>query len=451
MEHRAVVISVWIIVAAVLLTGGTAAAQAASEADLRPASAADLIIGSIEDPQLQLLLREVVDRNPGLARLQAEARATAQRAPQVSVLPDPTASFTWFALPPETRVGPQRFAVSLMQRMPWFGTLEVEEQAVLWDAIADRADAESARLEVVLAGREAYHELQFLAAEQRAVTEERSTLEHYAELALARYASGVGTDQAVIKIQADVTRADARLLDVSARRAAIAARLNGLRDRPQATPIPVTELALPRVPILDQGRLREIALDRRPEIAAAAAGVEAAALRVESSHNASSPGLVFGLNYVNVGGRDDESGRLNPPEDNGRDILGLTAGITIPLWKSSLEARVEEDVQGRIAAEQRVREVATSVEAEIGDLAHRIPLLQEQVSLYDTVLLVQARQSLESAESAYGAGTVGALDLLDAERVLYQVRVADARARADLAIAAAKLERAIAAPLEVVR
>jgi outer membrane protein TolC len=434
-----------------LATGGTAPVRAASDADIPSAAAAGLIIDSIEDPQLQLLLREVIDRSPRLARLRAEAAAAAQRAPQVSALPDPIASLTWFAMQPETRVGPQRFAVNLTQRMPWFGTLEVDEKAALWDAIADRADLDSAMLEFILAAREAYHELQFLAAEERVVAEERSTLDHYAELALARYASGVGTDQAVIKIQADVTRAETRLLDVSARRAEVVARVNALRDRPPATPVPVREIASPVIPVLDQERLHLIALDRRPDIAAAKAGIEAAALRIESSKNAYSPDFVFGLNYVNVGGRDDRAGRLNPPEDNGRDILALTAGVTVPVWRSALEARVEEGVQGRIAAEQGLRETSTSIASEIGDLAHRIPLLQEQVSLYEKVLAVQARQSLESAESAYGAGTVGALDLLDAERVLYQVQVSHVRARADLAIAVARLERAIAAPLEVVQ
>ena len=69
--------------------------------------------------------------------------------------------------------------------------------------------------------------------------EDRATLEHYGELALARYASGVGLDQAVIKIQAEITRTDTRLLSLAARRATVVARLNALRDRPQATPVVV--------------------------------------------------------------------------------------------------------------------------------------------------------------------------------------------------------------------
>lgn len=405
------------------------------------------IVESIEDPQLRILLGEVLQRNPKFARLAAEAAATAQRAPQVKALPDPMASVTWFAMTPETRVGPQRAAVNLTQRMPWFGTLQVDEQAVLWDAAADRAGLEAARLDVLTAARSDYHELQFLAAEERLVEEDRTTLSHYAELALARYASGVGLDQPAIKIQAEITRADARLLEVSARRSAVVARLNAMRDRPQTTPVRVAEVAPPRASGLELETLRRAAHAARPSMAAANAAVEAAALRVESSANAAKPDLVLGLNYVNVGSRDDAAGRLVPPEDNGRDILGLTGGISLPVWRPSLEAKVEEGVQRRLAAEERVRETASAIDAELGDLVHRIPLLEEQLGLYEDVLIVQARQSLESAESAYAAGTAAALDLLDAERVLLQVQIAAARARTDLAIAYARLEGVVAGPL----
>ena len=172
-----------------------------------------------------------------------------------------------------------------------------------------------------------------------------------------------------------------------------------------------------------------------------------AASRVESTKKASSPNVVVGLNYGYVSRRHDEAGRLDPPEDNGQDIFGLTGGISLPIWRSSLDAGIEERVQNRLAAEEGRREVTAVIDGKLGDLVHRIPLLEEQVSLYDSVLIVQAKQSLQSAESAYAAGTADALDLLDAERVLLQVRIAAERVRSDLDIARAQLEGVIAGPL----
>ena len=426
---------------------GVAVFGAAEYEDTDRLAAADEITASIADTKLRLLLTEVLDRNPRLARLEAEAAAVEQRSPQVKALPDPTATLTWFVMSPQTRVGPQRAAVSLMQRLPWFGTLKIDEQASLWDAVASRARLEAARIEIVTEARTDYHELQFLDIESRVVKEDRATLEHYAELALARYASGVGLDQAVIKIQAEITRTETRLLNIAERRSGVVARLNALRDRPQTTPVVVDapDHGLPPTPDLEELRLRAMA--NRPEITEADARVEAAADRIEASKKAYSPDLVVGLNYGFVERRSDQAGRLNPPEDNGQDILGLTGGVSVPIWGSSLEAGVEEGVQKRLAAEEGRREVTAAIDGKLGDLVHRIPLLIEQVKLYGKILFVQAEQSLRSAESAYAAGTVNALDLLDAERVLLQVRIAEARVRTDLDVATARLEGVVAGPL----
>lgn len=437
-------LGVALIVACVLSAPDFAVADSEETGNL---TAAEGIVASVSDAKLRLLLEEVLERSPRLARLEAEAAAVEQRSPQVKALPDPMATLTWFVMSPQTRVGPQRAAVNLTQQFPWFGTLELDEQAAMWDAVAGRARLEAARIEVLTEARTDYHELQFLEVERRVVEEDRATLDHYAELALARYASGVGLDQAVIKIQAEITRTETRLLNLAARRATVVARINALRDRPQTTPVVVADSRDTQSAPMVLEELRRRALEARPEIAAADAAVEAAASRVEVTKKASSPNVVVGLNYGYVSRRHDEVGRLDPPEDNGQDIFGLTGGISLPIWRSSLDAGIEERVQNRLAAEEGRREVTAVIDGKLGDLVHRIPLLEEQVSLYDSVLIVQAKQSLQSAESAYAAGTADALDLLDAERVLLQVRIAAERVRSDLDIARAQLEGVIAGPL----
>jgi outer membrane protein TolC len=427
-----------------------AAVTAASEADAGATqSAADRIVESVAGTELRLLLEDVLDRNPELARLEAEAHAAAERVPQVKALPDPTASLTWYLMSPQTRVGPLEASVNITQSLPWFGTLGLEEQAALLDASASRFQVEAARLRLVTETRSAYHEVQFLDLERSVVNDDRSTLEHYAELALARYASGVGLNQAVIKIQAEITRAESRLLEIAARRAEVSARLNALRDRPQSTPIAVSSLGVrPAVELVPE-ELRRRALASRPEVAAATAGVEASAARLERTKKAYSPNLMFGVSYGFVGRREDEAGRLIPPEDNGQDTLGVTAGVSLPVWRAKLEAGVEEQTARRLAAEEAVREVSAGIDGDLGNLVERIRLLEDQVELYDGVLTVQARESLQSAESAYATGTAGALDLLDAERVLFQVMIGAARARTDLVIARSRLEGVIGGPLEV--
>jgi cobalt-zinc-cadmium efflux system outer membrane protein len=437
------------IVLAALLSSGSLWADEAPVAALDEAAVApaDSILANLEDVDLRRLADEVLSRNPQLAALAAKARSAEQRAPQVRSLPDPMASLTLFLLKPQTRVGPQQAAVGVSQRFPWFGKLRLREQAALLDATAAWSRVESLRVELITKVRALYLELQYLESEQRIVLEDKTTLEHYEELARARYASGVGIGQSVIKIQAEITKARTRLLDIEERRVTLVAEINALRDRPEGTKVAAgaPEGSTTGLPTLEV--IRERALARRPELGEAQALIDAAAVRVELAKKDRRPDLTAGLSYALVGKRDDLAGRLNPPEDNGRDILGVSGAVNLPIWRSKLDAEVEEAVQQRLAAEEMRRARIAEINGDIADLARRVPRIREQVALFDEILTAQAEESLRSAEAAYASGTVNALDLLDAERVLLGVRVAAERTRTDLAVAIARLEGTAAAPL----
>ena len=86
--------------------------------------------------------------------------------------------------------------------------------------------------------------------------------------------------------------------------------------------------------------------------------------------------------------------------------------------------------------------------ADLDELTDRIPLGWQQLRLLDDVLIVQAEEALDSARAGYVAGALNALDLLDAEHVLFGARTAVARAAADYAIYLARLEGVVAEPLE---
>jgi outer membrane protein TolC len=451
--HRSVL--TWLLALAAAL-GSTWAAGAAAPPDRSSSEApppsgapgpADRLVAGL-DPSLAQLTAEVLARNPDLARARREAAAAALRAPQARALPDPVASLTPFLASPETRVGPQQVAAGLSQRLPWYGKLALKEQAALHAAEAAGAEAEARAVALVTETRRLGYDLAFLAAQEEAVRADRATLEHYEELARARYASGMGLEQAVVKLQAEITKDDTRLLDIATRRAAVVASLNALRAAPPDAPLP--PLALPEtlpLPELSYPALERMALAARPEMARARARIAEAGTMIELAKKQYRPDVTLGLTYTVVGEREDVAGRAMPPEDNGDDVVALMAGVNLPVRRKKLAAGVQEATERELAAQESLRSVAAEIDKALGDLLHRIPLTAEQLELFEEVLAVQAEEALRSAETAYGAGALGALDLLDAERVQLEVRVAAARARADLAIAVARLEGAVATPL----
>ena len=410
--------------------------------------AAESLRDSLRSIALRDLSTEVLERNPEIARAERLAVAAETKAPQVRALPDPVAALSLFVLPPETRTGPQRLSASIRQKFPWFGKLALREKAALYAAAAARAEVERIRLDKLTETRKLAHELAFLDAYETVVKGERSTLVRYEKAAQARYAAGTGLQQGIVRIQAQITRTDTRLLEIAERRSALLAQLNRLRDRPAGAPVDSLDANDPSEPRFEAAALHGMAGSRRPELAAAEARIAAGSALVALAEKSFRPDITLGLSYTAVEGRDDAAARLTPPEDNGDDILALTGSLNLPVRRKKLEAGLEEATATRWAAEEEKRAVLADIESTIGDLATRMPLLYEHLTLLETVLRKQAREALRSAETAYSTGKLNAVDLLDAEVVLFEVQIAAARTRTDLAVAWADLERAVAQPIE---
>ncbi len=395
-------------------------------------------------PDLRDLLTEVLERNPGIAELNARMAAAGSRSTAVRKLPDPTAEVTAFVLPPETRVGPQRFAARLNQRLPGGGKRGISEKAADLERQALAAEIQVLRLELISEARRLVAEMGYLDEARRVIARDHTTLEQYEELARARYASGKGLQMDAIQLQAEMSRLESRQTEFDERRAGVVAEINQLRDRPGS----VVDLGAPvTVPNgnLDWSRLHDIALVSRPELTVDMARIERSGALIDLAGKDRSPDFSVGLTYAYVDRRTD----VDVP-NNGQDVLGISGGITIPLWKTGNDAEVEAATQMQLAEEASRRATITGIQRQLEDLRGRIPEIQRRLALLEDVLPIQSEQALASAESAYAAGRVDALALLDAERLLLDVRLTAARSRTDLAIAYIDLEAAVGAPVFIV-
>lgn len=401
---------------------------------------ADQLVRSLSDSQLRSLVEETLERNPEVAVLSARARASASRAPRVKGLPDPVLGATAWVKGPETRTGPQILTLSLMQPLPWLGKFDAAEQVAVLDASAMFAEAEARRLELVTRVRCSYYELAFLARQRGISQDYLDHLRQHEQISRSRYATGTGSSQDVVKIQAEITLAEKLLIDIDRHRIALEADINAWRDlRPSAVMLPA--FLPPGKPVdLDYQQLSVEARLRRPEVAAAAARVAGAEVRSKLVEKQNRPDFGVGMTYTWVDPRQDTAGRITPPEGNGEDIFGIQGAISIPIWRKKLQAGIAEASEMELVSRESKRAVIADIEAAIGELMQRIPLTWQQLRLLEDVLILQAEESVRSAQSGYVSGTLNALDLLDAEHVFFDAETAIARARADYAIHLAELE-----------
>ena len=249
--------------------------------------------------------------------------------------------------------------------------------------------------------------------------------------------------QAVVKLQAEITRVMNRQQEFLRRRVDVEANLNALRDRPVQTVIPEVKLDTHPTLNVDYERLLGLGRELRPELQAAVARVESAKDAIGLARRAYWPDLVVGATWGDIANRRDRIGRSEPPTENGKDVFSVSVGVSIPIGRSTLRAGVEEASARFEAAQRAYRVTANRVDQAIHSTAFEIKAIDQQIALFERALLPQAEQALSTTEEAYSTGTVGMLDLLDSEEVLLDVRLGLARLDADYFRALADMERAI--------
>lgn len=397
----------------------------------------------VADPQLGEFIRLALAENPEIQVALARYRAAVQKIPQVTALPDPMLTFTKFLRSPETRVGPQVSGATVSQKFPWFGKLDLEGRMAAEEAAFLYEAYRAKEREIVARVKTTFYELAFLDQAQRIVEEERSLLGHYETLAQARYEQGTGLQQAVIKIQAEITQLDDRLETLRQQRESQVAQLNTLLNREPSTPVPTLRLLeVPEVE-LNLPRLYALAEEHRHELRAVTAQVAKAERAIQRAKKDYWPDLTFSAGFINVEGREDLAGLMSPPPDNGKNIFSLAVSLNLPIQREKYRAAVVESTELRSSAGSEYRRLLNEIKFAIRDQVIRLETLQDQLQLYEEALLIQAETALRSTEAAYETGRVGVLDLLDSERFLLRTKLIRERYRADYWKALATLEQAV--------
>ncbi len=394
------------------------------------------------DPQLEELLDGLARSHQDLAAMDSRAAATAAGSTRSTALPNPRLTYRYFAQTPETRVGPQRMSFELSQGIPWGGKRELAGEVTSRESRARYLDRDTRYLGLIAELKRAYYRAAFLQAALRLNAEEIALLERFEEIALTRYTTGQGIQQSVLKVQTAISRLQdrrSRLEQELRSRTLTLQRLSGAGPELVLEPIELPALGTPP-------EVQAASVQRHPASCAAQRRIEAARALKRSRDLDRRPDFRVGVGWTQVDGRTLATGGTTLPTDNGKDIVALTFGLDLPIRKRPLEAgRVEADL--RVSAREAARrDTLDDLLRSARDAASRVETLQQRTDLYSRVILPQAEESLASAEAAYSTDRQGFLDLLDAERVLFEVRLNHRELQAEARIAAAELERSLGKP-----
>jgi outer membrane protein TolC len=350
--------------------------------------------------------------------------------------------------PIQTRVGPLERSFQLMQAIPFPGKLMAAGSVADEHACIKELEYHIALRDVVADVKIAYAELGYLQQAVAIVHENRQVATLLANKAAAAYGG-----------QGDVTPDGVTLFDTLKAQASLAqlaydemtlsemvrteeATINALLSRPTALPVGAP---LPiRFRPLDVHRevLFQVAAARRQEIQAALHKVQAAHHAERLARLSQVPDINLGLQYSVLGEA------INPIPGSGDDALGVSLGISLPLWGPKNQARIAEAQALAWAARDEQRAVTDDVMARITKVFFQLQNAERLSHLYRDSLLPQAEDAVRLAEEWHGAGRDTYGRLLEARTVWFNFQLAAARAVADHEQMVARLEQLVGISLE---
>jgi len=382
--------------------------------------------------------------NPNLAEMQARYEAMAAIPSQVGTRPDPVVSFNALNFPTDTFSLSQepmtQLQVGVMQMLPFPGKLALRESASAYDADAARYSVAETRLRLVRDVRSSWWSLYYLDRALEIVQRNQDLLRQFVQVTTAKYEVGDGIQQDVLLAQLELSKLLDQSIQLTSLRDAEAARLNRLLDQPIST-----SLTLPRSVARDLPELASPetlfsrAEELRPRLAEKRNEINAAQSRLDLARRDYYPDFTLGAAYS------VRSGDNPAPMDGARsDFVSVQVSVNLPLYQTRKRAQAvsqrSSELDGRRYA---LRDEVSAMQAEIAQASADYRQAREQLSLFETGIIPQARQTVESMRAGYQVSEVDFLNLVRSQVTLYNYETLYWRALTMANQARARLQAAV--------
>jgi len=389
-----------------------------------------------KDSALSDYLAYAALNNPGLEAAFNRWKAALEKVPQARSLPDPRFNYAYFIQEVETRVGPQEHKVGLAQMFPWFGKLELQGDAALEAANAERQRYEAAKLRLFYHVKRAYYECYYL-GRAIAVTEENVKLLTYLEaVARTKYKAGAPTYAAVVKAQVELGNLEDRLRTLRDFAAGpVIAELNAALNRPSDAPVPLPASILDEEVVLSDEQLVSRLKERNPELKAIDSMAAKEKAAVDLARKGYFPDITVGLDYIET-----DDALLAGTRDSGKDPVVGMISVNLPIWRDKYRAAEREAIARHEASLKERTNRENSLVADLEMALYGFRDAERKIDLYRDTLIPKAKQSLKVTQQAYEAGATDFLDLIDSQRALLEFELSYERALANRAQKLAEIE-----------
>ena len=386
---------------------------------------------------LRDLVRESLERNPELAAFRSSSEGLEQRVLPAGSLPDPMLSLALSNVPVDdfslNKADMTSRDIGFTQAIPFPGKLSLKQEIARLSAVQGSDRVESMRNLIRFRVKRDF----FLLMENREVTrlteKNKALLGELLEVANSRYSVGKAPQQDLFKAQVEISRLQKMLIALRKRNVELVADLNTLRNRPVTDPVELPDsFDVPEIRY-DDAQLLETAKTSNPDLRKEEDAIRQKETALKLARKQILPDFQIGGAY---------KVRENPPMGGERpDFFSATVGITLPLWYGRKQDKeVEASMRDLSSAKSGYENASNAIRNRLREITADIAAQRETLSLFDTGLLPQSRESVNSSRAAYEVGQVEFASVLLGQIGLYQQEIDREKTTETLRIRTAELE-----------
>jgi outer membrane protein TolC len=365
---------------------------------------------------LKAATEQAVQDNPDLAQMQARAQAMAAIPSQMGTLPDPEISFNAMSLPVNTfnlkQEDMSQLGAGISQAIPFPGKLSLREQAAAFEAEAATQNITEVRWQLLSEVKTIWWLIFYLDRAIQIVDSNHALLQQFVQIARTKYEVGEGLQQDVLLAQLELSKLLDQQLMLRALRRNAAASLNALLDKPANEEIRLPDKVESQLPTIKQENLLyQQAETSRAVLEGNRQGINAAQSRLDLAKKDYLPDFNLGASY---------GARANTPAGDRRaDLLSLNLSMNVPVFAAQKQAkavdqRTSELMQERYALQDQWNKVRSQISQGYNDYRRA----KDQVVLFETGIVPQARQTVASMLAGYQVNKVDFLNLVRSQIIL---------------------------------
>ena len=394
-------------------------------------------IAALPGASVENLLELARSQNPEFAAMRYEAEAAAERVYPAGALPDPMLRTELRDITNQGtdaspnllpgRIGSTKY--TLIQPVPFWGKRDLKQDVAEAQANQARGSASANWSELAARIKTTYAQYYVLVHAEALTREILDLVGSLEKITQARYASGLASQQDVIRVQVERTGMRSELVAIGNERHHAQVKLNNLLKRPAMAPLvdPERLRPIPSPARLDHDALEERLRSRNPQLFVEEARVTAAAKNRELVYRNRYPDFNLGLSPIQTGSRINE--------------WELMIELNIPLQQESRRSQEREAQAMLAAAESRKEATQNQLLADLAENIAALDTARYSENLTRTSFQPQAELSFKAAMAGYETGKVDFATLLDAQRQIRKARLDTLKAQGEMQVRLAEIER----------